>query len=131
MARGEAARQFGVDRGTVFRWLTRHPRGEQLAEKPRSGRQPKLDPARYAQVRALVLAHPDAALPKHGARLQTATGVSLSSSHLSRLLAKLGLRLKKELDCRRTGPGARAAWPWQPSIRRGWSFLMKRARPPL
>jgi transposase-like protein len=28
LARGEAAPLFGVDRGTVFRWLTRHRRGE-------------------------------------------------------------------------------------------------------
>jgi transposase len=82
---GEAARLFGVDRRTVFRWLARHRRGESLAEKP----------ARYDQLRELVLAHPDATLPEHAARLATATGVSLSPSHLSRLLAKLGLRLKK------------------------------------
>jgi transposase len=92
---GEAARLFGVDRRTVFRWRARHRRSESLAEKPRSGRPPKLAPARYDQLRALVLAHPDATLPEHAARLTTATGVSLSPSHLSRLLAKLGLRLKK------------------------------------
>lgn len=92
---GEAARLFGVDRRTVFRWRARHRRGESLAEKPRSGRPPKLDPARYEQLRAVVLAHPDATLPQHAARLQVATGVHLSPSHLSRLLAKLGLRLKK------------------------------------
>jgi transposase len=95
LAPGEAARLFGVDRRTVFRWLARHRRGESLAEKPRSGRPPKLAPVRYDQLRELVLAHPDATLPEHAARLATATGVSLSPSHLSRLLAKLGLRLKK------------------------------------
>jgi transposase len=92
---GEAARLFGVNRRTVFRWRARHRRGESLAEKPRSGRPPKLAPARYEQLRAVVLAHPDATLPQHAARLQVATGVHLSPSHLSRLLAKLGLRLKK------------------------------------
>jgi transposase len=92
---GEAARLFGVHRRTVHRWLARHRRGESLAEKPRSGRPPKLDPACYEQVRVLVLAHPDATLPEHAARLHTAIGVRLSPSHLSRLLAKLGLRLKK------------------------------------
>jgi transposase len=44
LAPGEAARLFGVDRRTVLRWLTRHRRGESLAEKPRSGRPPKLAP---------------------------------------------------------------------------------------
>jgi transposase len=66
-----------------------------LAEKPRSGRPPKLPPAHYEQLSALVLAHPDATLPEHASRLAAATGVSLSPSHLSRLLARLGLRLKK------------------------------------
>jgi transposase len=95
LAPGEAARLFGVDRRTVFRWLARHRRGESLAEKPRSGRLPKLDPAQYGRLRALVLAHPDATLPEHAARLEATTSIRLSPSHLSRLLAKLGLRLKK------------------------------------
>ena len=94
LAPGEAARLFGVDRRTVFRWLARHRRGESLAEKPRSGRPPKLPPARYEQLRAVV-AHPDATLPDHAARLEATTGIRLSPSHLSRLLTKLGLRLKK------------------------------------
>jgi transposase len=92
---GEAARLFGVNRRTVFRWRARHRRGESLAEKPRSGRPPKLAPARYEQLRAVVLAHPDATLPQHAARLQVVTGVHLSPSHLSRLLRRVGLRLKK------------------------------------
>ena len=92
---GEAARLFGVHRRTVHRWLARPRCGESLAEKPRSGRPPKLAPVRYGQLREVVLAHPDATLPEHAARLEAATGVSLSPSHLSRLLAKLGLRLKK------------------------------------
>ena len=49
---GEAARLFGVDRRTVFRWRAGHRRGESLAEKARSGRPPKLSRTRYAQVRA-------------------------------------------------------------------------------
>ena len=69
LAPSEAARLFGVDRRTVFRWRARHRRGESLAEQPRSGRPPKLDPARYEQLRAVVLTHPDATLPEHAARL--------------------------------------------------------------
>jgi transposase len=95
LAPGAAARLFGVDRRTVCRWSARHRRGESLAEKPRAGRPPKLAPARYDHLRELVLAHPDATLPEHAARLTAATGVSLSPWHLSRLLAKLGLRLNK------------------------------------
>lgn len=95
LAPGEAARLFGVDVSTVYRWRRRARRGEALAEKPRSGRPPKLDPARYPALRALVLAQPDATLPVHAVRLASATGIRLSPSHLSRLVRRLGLPLKK------------------------------------
>src|SRR5215218_2425550 len=91
---GEAARLFGVDVSTVYRWR-RVRRGESLAEKPRSGRPPKLAPIHYPALQALVLAQPDATLPAHAAQLHATTGVRLSPSHLSRVLARLGLRLKK------------------------------------
>jgi transposase len=92
---GEAARLFGVDVSTVYRWRRRVRRGESLAEKPRSGRPPKLAPIHYPALQALVLAQPDATLPAHAAQLHATTGVRLSPSHLSRVLARLGLRLKK------------------------------------
>jgi transposase len=92
---GEATRLFGVDLSTVYRWRRRARRGESLAERPRSGRPPKLAPTRYAEVRALILAYPDATLPEHAARLETTTGIRLSPSHLRRVVRRLGLRLKK------------------------------------
>lgn len=94
---GEAARLFGVDLSTVYRWRRRAGCGESLAERPRSGRPPKLAPSSYPDLRALVLARPDATLPEHAAQLEAATGVRLSSSHLSRVLARLGRRLKKRV----------------------------------
>ena len=42
-----------------------------------------------------MLTQPDATLPAHAAQLHATTGVRLSPSHLSRVLARLGLRLKK------------------------------------
>jgi transposase len=95
LAPGEAARLFRVDLSTVSRWRRRARRGESLGEKPRSGRPPKLDPARSPELRALVLTQPDATLPEHAARLAATTGIMLSPSHLSRLLRRLGLPLKK------------------------------------
>jgi transposase len=80
---GEAATRFRVSIRSVYRWLARHRQGEDLADKPRSGRPPKLGPDGDAVLRAQVAAHPDA------------TGVRLSPSHLSRLLARLDLSLKK------------------------------------
>src|SRR6188508_3310613 len=95
LAPSEAARLFGVDLSTVYRWRRRARRGESLSEKPRSGRPPKLDPARYPELRVLVLAQPDATLPEHASRLAATAGITLSPSHLSRLLRHLGLPLKK------------------------------------
>lgn len=95
LAPGEAARLFSVDLSTVYRWRRRARRGESLVEKPRSGRPPKLHPAHYPELRTVVLAQPDATLPEHAARLAATTGIRLSPSHLSRLLRRLGLPLKK------------------------------------
>ena len=92
---GEAATHFRVSIRTIYRWLARHRRGEALTERPRSGRPPKLPLARYPELRALVQAHPDATLPEHAAQLESTTGIRLSPSHLSRVLAKLDLPLKK------------------------------------
>jgi transposase len=91
----EAVTRFHVSHRTIYRWLARHRRGESLAERPRPGRPPKLPPARYAELRALVVLQPDATLPAHAARLEAATGVRLSPAHLSRILRRLNLPLKK------------------------------------
>ena len=92
---GEAATRFRVSIRTIYRWLARHRRGESLTERPRSGRPPKLPATRYPELRAIVLAQPDATLPEHAARLAAATGIQLSPSHLSQLLTRLDLPLKK------------------------------------
>ena len=91
----EAAKRFRVSVRTIYRWLARHRRGEPLADKPRSGRPPKLAPEQIPVLWQLVQAEPEATLPQHAARLEAATGVRLSPSHLSRLLARLDLPLKK------------------------------------
>jgi transposase len=91
----EAVTYFPVSERTIYRWRRRHRRGESLAERPRSGRPPKLAPERYPELRAVVRAQPDATLPEHAARLEAATGIHLSPSHLSRLLRRLDLPLKK------------------------------------
>lgn len=91
----EAVTRFHVSQRTISRWLARHRRGESLADRPRSGRPPKLPPARYAELQALVRLRPDATLPEHAARLEAATGIRLSPAHLSRILHRLNLPLKK------------------------------------
>ena len=95
MPPGEAAQHLRVSIRSVYRWLARHRRGEGLADKPRSGRPPKLGAGGGDVLRAQVAAHPDATLPEHADHLVAATGVRLSPSHLSRLLKRLELPLKK------------------------------------
>lgn len=92
---GEAATRFRVSERSVYRWLQRHRRGEPRADKPRSGRPPKLGPDGDALLRAQVAAHPAATLPEHADRLAAATGVRLSPSHLSRLLRRLAWPLQQ------------------------------------
>ena len=95
LPRSEAAHRFRVSIRTIDRWLRRHRRGESLADRPRSGRPPKLGVSQYPALVAVVQAQPDATLPEVATRLEAATGVRLSPSHLSRLLRQLELPLKK------------------------------------
>ena len=84
LPRREAAQHFRVSLRTIDRWVARHRRGESLADKPRSGRPPKLQASHYPVLRTLV-----------ARQLAAAVGIQLSPSHLSRLLARLDLPLKK------------------------------------
>ncbi len=93
--RSEVVRAYRIAPRTLERWLARHRTGAGLADRPRSGRPPKLPPDRYPQLRALVAQRPDATLVAHVERLASTTGVHLSPSHLGRLLRRLGLTLKK------------------------------------
>lgn len=95
MARPEVACAYGVHLRTLERWLARNRRGEPLADRPRSGRPPKLEPARRAELGALAMERPDATLAEHADRLAERTGIRLSRSRIGRLLAELGLSLKK------------------------------------
>ena len=95
LPRGEAAQHFGVSSRTIERWLAWQRAGRSLADQPRSGRPPRLAPEQEATLRDVVLAHPDATLPEHAERLAAITGVRYSPSHLSRLLRRLDLPLKK------------------------------------
>ena len=95
LPRPEVAASYRVALRTLERWVAGARRGEPLADRPRSGRPPKLDPALHPVLRDLAASRPDATLGEHAARLAAATGVRLSPSRVGRLLAGMGLTRKK------------------------------------
>ena len=95
MARPEVARAFGVHLRTVERWVARARGGESLADRPRSGRPPKVGWEQRSALAAQVAADPDATLDRHCAAWAAATGARISRSAMGRELARIGLTLKK------------------------------------
>ncbi|MDQ3695283.1 MAG: helix-turn-helix domain-containing protein [Chloroflexota bacterium] len=101
--RAEVVRAYGIDPRTLERWLARARRGEALADRPRSGRPPKIAPAAYPALRQQIAQQADATLEAHCQRWTTRTGVRVSPTTMGRLLATLGLPLKKNGHRHRTG----------------------------
>jgi transposase len=95
MARSEVARAYGVHPRTLERWVARARRGEPLADRPRSGRPPKIAPGQRVVLAAQVAAAPDATLAEHCERWARGTGTRVGRSTMARELARLGLTLKK------------------------------------
>jgi len=102
LPRAEVARPYGVHLRTIDTWLARDRRGEPLADRPRSGRPPKLAAEQHAAVRAEVVERPDATLAQYADALADRTGVRLSRSRVGRLVTHLDLPLKKNADRPRT-----------------------------
>ena len=95
LAKAEAARRFGVHPKTVARWQRERRERGHAAPLARAGRAPSIPPERHAELRAQVAAHPDATLAAPCDRWAAEQGVRVSAATMSRLLAKLGLPLKK------------------------------------
>jgi transposase len=105
MARGQAARQAGMDRQTLRDWVIRfNAEGlEGLRDRPKSGRPPWLDDGQLAALKALVLRGPDP--ERDGVStwraqdlcriVETRFGVSYGENGMLRLLHDLGLSWQK------------------------------------
>jgi transposase len=90
----EAARTFGVSLRSITRWRQQAATGD-LAPQPRPGRTPRIGADQAAALAAQVAATPDATLAEHCAQWAATSGVQVSLATMSRVLAKLGLPLKK------------------------------------
>jgi transposase len=101
-SQAEAARTFGVSLRSISRWRRQAATGD-LTPKPRPGRTPRIGPEQAAALEAQVAATPDATLAEHCAQLQQQHGVAVSVATMSRVLAKLGLPLKKSPLRQRAG----------------------------
>lgn len=101
--RTKTARILGVSPGSVSRWNTRQAGSGSVAPKPRPGRTPKVGPGHHDDLRAQVATVQDATRELHRARWHATHGVRVSTAIMSRLLAKLGLTLKKDPGCARAG----------------------------
>ena len=114
LARAEIVRAFGVSPDSLRRWRRRRQERGTVAPARRPGRAPLIPPEQHPALRAQVAAHPDATLVEHCDRWAAERGVRVSAATMSRLLAKLGLTLKKRPSS--PASGTRPSAP--PSARR-------------
>ena len=99
---GEAvAERFGVGIASVKRLDAKVRRGESLVPGVSTGRRPRLDERGMAILTALVIDKPDRTIAELMVELEAQAGVVVSSSTLSRSLARLGLTRKKRRSTRR------------------------------
>ena len=99
LARGQrpfqVAAAFGVGVSTVKRSRQQVRETGSLAAKPIPGDTPSIPPEQHPVLRAQVARQPDATLAEHGATWAAEQGTRVSVSTMSRMLARLGLPLKK------------------------------------
>jgi len=94
-SQAEAARTFGVSLRSLSRWRAHQATTGDLAPKPRPGRTPLIGSDQATALEAQVAAAPDATLAEHCQSWAQQHGVRVSLATMSRVLAKLGLPLKK------------------------------------
>jgi len=91
----EVARLFDVSLSSFSRWRARQRTTGDVAPGRSPGRPRSIPTAQEDAVRTQVAAQPDATLAEHCAAWATGHGVRVSTTTMSRLLAHLGLPLKK------------------------------------
>ncbi len=91
----EVALRFEVSHDTVERYKKRHECGEDLAPRPRLGRDPRVRVEEQEALRALVQNNPGATIEGMSALWQEQTGQELPRSTMHDHLRRVGARFKK------------------------------------
>ena len=105
MSKPQAARLFGVSLSSVKRYARLARRGESLAPRKGGGRPPKTDETTERLLEEDVHQRPTATIGDRRRFLHSATGKSLSTSTVKRLLKRMGFSRKKGLWGRWNGTG--------------------------
>lgn len=90
----EVARQYGVDRGTVSKFVQRAEAGELAAKSP-PGRRRKLSAEQEEALHKQVLKYPDRTLQEHADLLEKEQGVKLVFSAINNYFKRMGISYKK------------------------------------
>jgi transposase len=113
-ARTEIIKLFGVSRATIKRYLKQRREIGHLHRKPMLGRPPKKSAPLQMHLIVQLEAHPDATLEMHCHLWEQASGVSVSTSTMSRAIQRVGwTRKKKTIGATERNEDARAAWQEQ------------------
>ena len=136
MTRAEAARLAGMERQALRDAVVRYNAEglDGLHDRPRPGAKPRLDDKQMAQLRQIVLDGPD--VEKTGLSAWTLAdlcteikqrwGVGYHTSHMSKLMRKLGLsRQKARPSHPKADPAARQAWS-KGGFRTSWTASRRR-----
>ena len=91
----EIQRTMGVSPRSIRRWKRTHADGASLEPRCSPGRHRRITAEQEPELRAQVLAHPDATLAEHGVQWASTGHAAVSEATMSRALTRLGLPLKK------------------------------------
>ena len=96
MSKSEAARTFGLGLSSVKRYVGTAREGRPLTPKKRPGLRPKIDERGKRLLQANLQERPAATLSQRREFLQSAAGVRVSDSTVSRMLKRMGWSRKKD-----------------------------------
>lgn len=87
---------FRVTTRTVLNFLKLSREGQDLNEKPRSGRPPAINEDNMAIIKIIILSDPDKTLKEYCALIEDELGIKIGTSVMGRVCQKLDLRRKKK-----------------------------------